>query len=192
MFEFSTENKNICSKTQKGGRQTRNTYIPPADLSRIMRHADPYYRQIFTLAIETGFRIDDLLTLRIYQAAGSAITLIEAKTRKQRTVTLSLEAREAIKKSIKGKGHPFGYLFPSKTSKTGQKRRKLHRTTVYRQFERAVKAAGLNGNGYTVHSLRKVYAHRLYDETQSVTAVMRDLNHDRISTTLIYISDLKI
>lgn len=157
-----------------------------------MYYADQCYKPIFTLAIETGFRIDDILALRRYQAAGEEITLIEAKTKKQRTVHLSSEAREAILTSIKGKGHPFGYLFPSKTSKTGQKRRKLHRSTIYRQFERAVERAGLSGNGYTVHSLRKVYAHRLYDRTQSVSAVMRDLNHDRISTTLIYISDLRI
>lgn len=84
----------------------------------------------------------------------------------------------------------FAYIFKSRTKKFAQKHKKLHRTTVYRQFENAVKKAGLEGKGYTVHSLRKVYARNLFAKTNSITAVQRDMKHDNIATTLMYLVDI--
>lgn len=175
----------------------RNRYIPPDHLDRIMRHAVSEDRIIYTLAIETGYRIDDILTIRQHQATTAintgVLTLKESKTGKSRTVKLSSEALRAIQRQFEGGigvKHPLKYLFPSKTSRKAQKRQKLHRSTVQRHFAEAVKRAGLAGRGYTVHSLRKVYARRLYDRTRSALTVMRDLNHDNIDTTLLYLTDL--
>lgn len=177
----------------------RNTYIPPDHLDRIMRRSDQDDRIIYTLLIETGFRLDDVISIRRYQAAAAmktgSLTLKESKTGKQRTVKMTSEALRAILRQFEYNSvskHPLGYLFPSRTSREAQKRRKLHRSTVQRHFSQAVKRAGLTENGYTVHSLRKVYAHRLYEKTGSALSVMRDLNHDRVSTTLLYISDLRM
>lgn len=177
----------------------RNKYIPPDHLDRIMRKADPDDRIIYTLAIETGYRLDDILSMRQYQATTAinteVLTLREQKTGKERTVKMSSEALRAIARQfygVIGVKHPLKYLFPSKTSRVGQKRQKLHRSTVQRHFAEAVKRAGLAGMGYTVHSLRKVYAHREYDRTRSALKVMRDLNHESINTTLLYISDLQM
>lgn len=175
----------------------RNRYIPENHVDRIMRKADPDDRIIYTLCIETGFRIDDVLSIRQHEATTAirtgVLTLKEAKTGKRRSVQLSSEALRAILRQFKGGvgvKHPLKYLFPSKTSRTGQKKRKLHRSTVQRHFAEAVKLAGLRGRGYTVHSLRKVYARKLYFKTQSLLAVMRDLNHDSKETTMLYVFDV--
>ena len=69
---------------------------------------------------------------------------------------------------------------------------KLHRSTAYRQFEKAVGKAGLKGKGYTVHSLRKLYAVRLYQSTGSLLKVQEDLNHGKIQTTMFYVFDFDV
>lgn len=177
----------------------RNRYIPPDHLDRIMRKADPDDRIIYTLCIETGFRIDDILSMRQHHATTAintgVLTLREQKTGKYRSVKLSSEALRAILRQfngVVGVKHPLKYLFASRTARNGQKRSKLHRSTVQRHFAMSVKLAGLKDQGYTVHSLRKVYAHRLYDRTGSALAVMRDLGHDNIGTTMLYLTDLRI
>lgn len=162
-----------------------------------MRKADPDDRIIYTLCIETGFRIDDILSMRQYHATKAINTGIlmirEQKTGKNRSVILSSEALRAILRQFNCNTpvkHHLKYLFASKTARRAQKRSKLHRSTVQRHFSEAVKLAGLAGRGYTIHSLRKVYARRLYDRTGSALAVMRDLNHDNIGTTMLYLADL--
>lgn len=175
----------------------RNRHIPPDHLDRIMRQSVSDDRIIYTLAIETGFRLDDILSMRQHHATSAistgVLTLKEQKTGKNRSVKLSSEALRAILRQLHDNTpvrHPLRYLFASKTVRNGQKRRKLHRSTVQRHFAQSVKRAGLAGRGYTVHSLRKVYARKLYDRTRSALDVMRNLNHDNLATTMLYLADL--
>lgn len=172
----------------------QNRYIPPDHFDRIMRYVQSDYRPIYVLASETGFRIDDLLKLRQFHAKQDVLTLKEDKTGKKRSVLLSDRAKEAMRQQLKHCGNlfPLRYLFPARTQKQGQKRQKLHRSTAHRHFTKAVKRAGFSDYGYTVHSLRKIYAHNLYEKTGSALAVQRDLNHDRLSTTLLYIADVSM
>lgn len=150
----------------------------------------PEYREICELAALTGYRIDDLLKVRVYQARGDRLNLREAKTGKSRSVELTARARALLAKRSAGK-NSLSYLFRSPTKKITQKRQKIHRTTIYRNFSAAVRKAGLDGNGYTVHSLRKVYARDLLARTHSIRAVQRDLNHDSLATTLLYVTDVE-
>ena len=147
------------------------------------------------IAIQTGYRIDDILHIRCWQigAGRSTLRLKEAKTGHYRTV--SLEPCPGVRyKQRRGldQSHAFAYFFPAHLRRTGQQSRKLHRSTFYRHFTAAVVKAGLQGKGYTVHSLRKVYARNLYRKLGSVSAVQRDLGHSKIETTLLYLSDLDL
>lgn len=193
----------------------KNRYIPPVHFDRILRASPKEDRALWILASETGFRIDDLLSIRQWEVPSEkrlsspfsdenrpTLTLIEAKTDKKRSVLLSDRALEAISEIWRNcpKKHPFKFLFPSRltsgepdTSKTNtKKKKKLHRSTAHRHFAKAVKKAGLTGRGYTVHSLRKIYARNLYEKTRSVLAVQRDLGHAVTATTLLYVSDLEL
>ena len=176
------------------GNILKNQYIPPRDFDRIMRHVQSDYRPLFILAAETGFRIDDVLKIRQWQASKSVLTLREEKTGKTRSVLLSDRAKEAIKQQLAtcGAVGSLRYLFPTRTNRSEQKRRKLHRSTAHRHFAEAVKKAGFSNCGYTVHSLRKIYARNLYQKTGSALAVQRDLNHDNLNTTLLYIADIRL
>lgn len=102
----------------------------------------------------------------------------ERKTGNVRTVPYSGKYRVS--------GGNLSYVFPSRRGRAGDKR-KLHRSTFWRHFEKAVLAAGLDGRGYTVHSLRKCYAVSLYRRTGSVELVKSDLGHKSIATTALYL-----
>ena len=117
--------------------------------------------------------------------------LREHKTGKLRAVKLTPEITLSLTRYRRAKAgkrnlHPLAFTFQAHRREYGT-RHKLHRSTFYRAFEQAVKDAGLEGHGYTVHSLRKCYAVDLLKRTGSVEAVQRDLGHKYLSTTLLYI-----
>lgn len=193
----------------------RNTIIDPSDFDRILRASDPDERALWILSAETGFRIGDLLRIRQWQVPPSArsynrrrdtpvedseLVLTEAKTGHRRSVKLTARAVDAMRWALNNcpERHPFKYLFPARlrsgaVAQQGERKGgHLHRSTAHRHFAEAVKRAGLQGKGYTVHSLRKIYAKRRYAETGSLLAVQSDLGHSNISTTLLYVTDLKL
>lgn len=204
-------------KLWKGG-LLKNRPIPQDHFARILRHSDPDERDLWVLASETGFRIGDLLKIRQWQVPKCntglpmaadrqgltepcRLTLTEEKTGKLREVELTGKAITALQRSLNNcpTRHPFKYLFPSRlrsgaVDRDGERKGNshLHRSTAHRHFARCVRAAGLSDQGYTVHSLRKVYAQRLYAETRSALAVQRDLGHASLQTTLLYIFDLEL
>lgn len=185
------------------GDPTKNRLIPTTDLDRILRASSADERALWILSCETGFRIGDLLTLRQWQAhpERDELRLKEDKTNNVRGVRLTDRAKEALSWALKlcPERHPLKYLFPARLRSGEADRRRerggkrhLHRSTVHRHFAAAVKRAGLSGKGYTVHSLRKVYAHRRYEETSSLLEVQRDLGHANISTTMLYVTELTL
>ena len=177
----------------------RNTQINDMDFDRILRASSREDRAIWILAAETGFRIDDLLRVRQYQitratSAGEPfLSLAERKTGKTRAVTLSPRALSAIRElwGLVEKRHPLAYFFQARRRLPGQKN-KLHRVTVYRHFNRILKETKLDRKGYTVHSLRKLYALHAYERTGSLLAVKEDLNHTSLNTTMLYVANLRL
>lgn len=184
----------------------------------ICRHSSADERALWVLLAETGFRVNDLLKIRQWQVPKCApglpmatdrcgltephrLKLREAKTGKQREVELSERAIAAMRWALNNcpDRHPLKYLYPAKLRSGAVDRysdrpgkRHTHRSTVYRHFANCVKAAGLAGRGYTVHSLRKIYARKLYEKTGSVLKAQSDLGHSSIATTLLYVTDLQL
>ena len=177
----------------------RNRQISKMDFDRILRASSPEDRALWVLAAETGFRIDDLLRARQYQISratsgeNSFLTLTERKTGKTRGVRLSPKALDAIATlwGLVERRHPLAYFFQSRRRLPKQKN-KLHRSTVYRHFNQLLHETKLDKEGYTVHSLRKLYARTAYERTGSLLAVMRDLNHSSVHVTMLYVSDLQL
>ena len=137
---------------------------------------------ITDVLLETGFRLDDVMNIRIWQAGSRNIELQERKTGKRRSVPISAELAAKIR-TYAGNRHRFSFLFPA-LRRYGAK--KMHRSTYWRHFMRAVHLAGFDDTGYSPHSLRKVYAVRLYKRTGDLYAVQRDLNHTHLTTTMLY------
>ena len=151
-------------------------------------------RYLCDLLIATGYRVDDVLTSinAQWDDDPERVIIIESKTGKSRCIAKTPDIVQLIADYRVSIGltdwHMTGYLCPSRR---GGRYRTAHynRSTLYRHFAKACAKARLDGRGYTIHSLRKCYAVELYNETQSVLEVQRSLNHDRITTTLIYLMD---
>lgn len=167
-----------------------NRWIPPEHLKKIMTKLLPEDRAIAQLAKLTGYRIDDIIRSRRGEWDGRRIKLKEAKTGKKREVHNSAEIRKALAdldRCAASRRHA-GAMCPGRRQRRGDSPF-LARSTIWRAWRRACAAAGLAGRGYTVHSLRRVYAVGVWQRTRSIEAVQRDLGHDKPSTTWIYLQD---
>lgn len=170
-----------------------SAYIPPEELDRIRRLMPAESRALVDILRLTGFRVDDLLKSREYQWYGKDghVVLYEHKTKKQRKVKWSEGISEAVERyrrcrAISRQPQPLTYFVQGLRDQE-RDLHKRHRSTLYRHFADAVKRAGLAGRGYTLHSLRKVYAVELYNACGSLLTVQRDLGHKSISTTCLYV-----
>lgn len=132
-------------------------------------------RLAISVAAETGLRIDDVLSLPS-AAQYRPVDIIEHKRGVHRVIDLSAGLRSQLQARRCGN---TPYLFP------GRCHGHRHRTTVYKAMRRACDGAGLPA--LSPHSLRKLYAQRLYRRTGDVDYVRRELGHKYISTTLIYL-----
>lgn len=194
-------NEISCYNAQKNTRRgsmtlvKQNRYIPPDHYAAIRRRLSPRMVAMCDLLRWTGYRVDDVLHTTVGDWRGDHVTITESKTGNVRTVHLNAIAVASIRKLLAYRpgvkdDEP---MFPGERLRTGDTPW-LHRSTVWRRFTAAVKAAGLDGHGYTIHSLRKMYAVERYDQTQSLLAVQHDLGHKKIDTTLWYVcgSDIRL
>lgn len=143
---------------------------------------------IFILLARTGYRVEDLIGAKLTDINAGKIVLTEKKTGKRRAYKLDDYGKNLIRNLIRytaGRRKATDWLVPARKKGSGH----ISRTTVWRAWRRAIRAAGLTGRGYTIHSLRKAYAVELFKRTGSLEAVQKDLNHERIGTTLIYLQD---
>lgn len=168
--------------------QRQNQWIPPREYANIRRLLDPRMAALCDLLRTTGYRVDDVLHTTVGDWRGDTVTIKEAKTGNCRTVTLSEQAKNAIHRLLayRPTAPDDEPMFRGMRHRPGD-RPWLHRSTVYRRFTSAVILAGYKGRGYTVHSLRKMYARDRYNATQSLLAVQRDMGHRNISVTMWYV-----
>lgn len=161
-----------------------NSYIPDGALYDILSRLTATDRDIADILLDSGFRLDDVMHLRVYQIRSPFLTLIERKTGHIRTVKLTDDLHcRLVEKNVNK--HSFSYVFSSLRRGKGC-RAKEHRTTFWRHFRQACKNAGYDRDDYNPHSLRKVYAVRLYKRTGSLEAVRVNLGHTNIAVTMLY------
>lgn len=157
-----------------------NSAVPLLDdeltfqILRFVESHDTYWRYylLIYLGLKTGFRLSDLLRLKYSDISGDSLTVLEKKTKKARTVALSLPVQNEIKR------HRLDGCFIAENPKT---KKPYSRQSVYYVLSRIGSAFALSG--LSPHSLRKTYACDLYLKVQDVKAVQKDLNHAYPSTT---------
>ncbi|MGG1514119.1 site-specific integrase [Paenibacillus oryzisoli] len=135
---------------------------------------------LFTIGINSGLHLSDLLTLKVLDLKGkSKVSIREEKTGKEKTFSINANLTESILDYVKYMDDN-DYVFPSK--RTGKP---IKRIRVYRILNEAAKQIGLQDIG--THTLRKTYGYHYYQRTKNI-AVLRDLfNHSAPSVTLRYI-----
>lgn len=161
----------------------RTDYIDRKTAKKIFENMQPINRMICEIAMNTGLRIDDVCTLKredLYRAMKKYnwIVIVEQKTGKRKKLRLR---NKDIHNMLGVCG--VNYVFQHRT------RADRHRTrqAVWRDMKRSADALRLQGVCISPHSLRKLYAVEQFDKTHDINKVKQRLNHDNISTTMIYV-----
>lgn len=123
---------------------------------------------------ETGLRVGDVVRLKPSNVRADGIHYRAEKTGKYGVARISDELRRHLPR--RGK-----WLFPS-PYKQGKH---ITRQCVWARVKRAAERAGVDGEGVSPHSLRKVFAVELYRE-KGFEAVKEALQHVNAATTEIY------
>lgn len=133
---------------------------------------------LFVLGINVGFRISDLIPLRIRDLQGTHLTIQEKKTGKRKRFFINNQLRSEINLYIDGKD-PDEYVFPSR--KGGH----ISRIQAYNILNDAARAVGLENVG--THTLRKTFGYFYYKRYKDVALLQQLFNHASPSITLRYI-----
>jgi integrase len=153
----------------------RTDYLNPKLYNKL--YAVMTYSNVLALrvSLETGLRIDDVLSLKPEQLKGRTLRGKAEKTDKPYKKVISADLAKRLR-SVQGKY----FIFPHRTKE------KEHRTrqAVWKNLKKACKIQGLTANVGT-HSARKTYAVDLFHDS-GIEKVQKELQHDRMSTTMIY------
>ncbi len=137
---------------------------------------------LFTMGINTGLRISDLLKLKIVDVKGkNHIEIKEQKTGKIKRFPLLGNLQSMIEEFIKGKSD-YDYLFKSRNGEN----RPITRVMAYMIINDACQKAGVTDNVGT-HTLRKTFGYHHYQTFHDVAILQYLLNHSSPSITLRYI-----
>ena len=124
-----------------------------------------------------GLRVSDVIDWKTSDLDCGRWTIHEKKTDKARRIQCTGQRRERLRAISKSP-----WVFPGRRSH-------ITRQAVWSAVRRACERLDLEGCIGT-HSFRKAYAEHFYF-LHGVHALQKILNHDRISTTLIYAVGIK-
>lgn len=157
-------------------------------MKKLLRGSNLRDYVLFTLGINSGLRVSDLLNLQISDVRDDKgrikdrITLREKKTGKLKTFPLSDNVVKALKEYL-AEGHRLNNspLFPSR--KRGEPITRQH---AYRILNHAAKSVGIKVKIGT-HTLRKSFGYHAYLAGVDITRIQALLNHSSPRETLRYI-----
>ena len=134
---------------------------------------------LFTIGVNTGLRISDIVKLRIEDVKyKTEVVIREGKTRKPRKIFLNTIMAD-IADYLEDMPDE-GWLLPSRKG-DGH----ITTTQAYRILTKAADYIGRSDIG--THTLRKTFGYHFYKRTKDVATLMEIFNHDSQSTTKRYI-----
>lgn len=135
---------------------------------------------LFTLGINTGLRISDLLALRVGDVKGKThIVITEQKTSKLKRFKINNELQEHISKFTIDKDKA-AYLFQSRRGTD-----RIHRVQAWKILNAAAQEVGLEEIG--THTLRKTFGYHFYWQYKDVAVLQTIFNHSSPAVTMRYI-----
>lgn len=137
------------------------------------------YENVLALrvSLETGLRIDDVLSLRASQIVRRTICGTAEKTGKPYRKTISADLAKRLAALTPNKG---GFIFPHRLDPMKHRTRQA----VWGNMKKAAALMGVKLNA-APHSARKTYAVELFKD-KGLEQTQKELQHDRISTTMMY------
>ena len=137
------------------------------------------YRYIVKLAINTGLRQDEVLSLTHQQVDLSRkVIIVKGKGSKMRTIPLNETAISILAQRMKTRHIKSNLVFPSATGT------KIQRQRLIRAFKKAIDDAGIQD--FHFHDLRHTFATRLAQAGVDLYRISKLLGHNDIATTQRY------
>ena len=150
-------------------------YLLDREVELVLMALTPGNRLVCQVMLHTGLRVSDVLAIRTDQLK-PRFWVTEQKTGKRRMIGLPGPLLDAVR----AQAGPV-WAFPGRTGKRGHRTRQA----VWKDVKRASRAFRIPQN-IAPHSLRKVYAVDVLRQYGDIERVRRALNHDSVTTTLIY------
>ena len=154
----------------------------------VLRSIKHYYQEqgnlrdllLFTLGINTGLRLNELLELNVGDVRKKDIVIFRSDAGGiAKKFPLNKELKELIKKVTDNKDDKAP-LFESVCG------RRVERTTVYRNFKEAVRNIGLDSS-ITLASLRKTFGYHYYTAFGDLLFLQWLFNQKNVQETMNYI-----
>ena len=159
----------------------KSDFLSPEMIEHVLFALTPENRLACRVALKTGLRIGDVVSMKTEELKKAPsqrfrIKVTEQKTKKKRSVSLGKDLTEQL---LRQSGEIFVF--------EGRQGVEHHRTrqAVYKDIKRASKAFRVKVN-FTPHTLRKVYAVKLYQKYGNIAKVREALNHSNDAVTMIY------
>jgi integrase len=143
---------------------------------------------LFTLGINAGLRVSDLLKLKISDVSNGKIKdfihIRAKKTGKETKFSLSKTVKDAIKEYITSLGeyNPDWYLFKSREGEN----KPISRVHAYDILNDAANLCGINEKIGT-HTLRKTFAYHARMDGTDISLLQKLFGHSSPSITMRYI-----
>ena len=167
------------------------------DAMKSIMKGESNYRDLllFTLGINTGLRISDILALKWSSflnsgkllKAGDQLKVVEIKTKKAKTFVINKSVAEALKLyhySLDSVS-PEDPVFSSRKTVDGTLK-PITRIAAWQMLNRYADMVGLD-EGIGTHTLRKTFGYHLYKKGVTLEYIQKMLNHSSPSITLRYI-----
>ena len=152
----------------------------PEKIEEMKQRLSPRDSFMFTLGINVGIRISDLLQLKVKDIRGkNHLIITEGKTQKQKRFLINSQLKELIYSYTEGMD-PEDWLFPSRKGDNP-----ISRVQAYRVLNKTAQEIGLDEIG--THTLRKTFGYHFYQGTKDVAMLQEIFNHSAPSITLRYI-----
>jgi len=167
------------------------------DAMKSIMKGESNYRDLllFTLGINTGLRISDILALKwsSFLNGGkllkveSKLNVVEIKTKKVKTFVLNKSVMEALKLYYNSLGNvdPNAPVFSSRKTADGTLK-PITRIAAWQMLNRYAEMVGLD-EGIGTHTLRKTFGYHLYKRGVNLEYIQKMLNHSSPAITLRYI-----
>lgn len=162
----------------------KSMYLTPNLYNKLYSHMTYDNVLAIRVSLETGMRIDDVLSLKRCNLIGRKICYTAEKTGKPDKKPISQGLLYMLYKNL-DTDRLDEYIFKHRLNP------KKHRTrqAVWKNLKKACGEVGLERN-VTPHSARKSYAVELFKD-KGLKITQQELQHDNASTTMIYaFSDL--
>lgn len=187
------DNPCVGTRLPKNKRRKPRAFLHEPEVERLIAATDEHYRPLVVVLVTTGLRWGEAAGLRCGRVDLLARTLRVEETVNEAdgTLTYGDPKSEASVRTVSLPARAVDALLPLVASRsrdelvftTRQGLPLRHRNFYYRQWARAVTAAGLADRKPTPHDLRHTHAAVLISRGVPLSAIKERLGHEDISTT---------